>query len=174
MALPRTDRKPRLVLMGVSGCGKSSLGLLLSEQLGLPFVEGDELHPPRNVALMAAGTALTDEDRQGWLEAVASRLAAAEDTGAVVACSALKRRYRDLLRASAPDLKLVHLSGTETLLDERLRARPGHYMPASLLPSQLRTLEAPEADEHALTLPITAAPAELVAQVMHHLENTAA
>ena len=82
--------------------------------------------------------------------------------------------YRDLLRAAAPDLKLVHLSGTQALLDERLRARPGHYMPASLLPSQLSTLQAPEADENALTLTITAAPSELVAQVLDHLENTPA
>ncbi len=164
-------RRPVVVVMGVSGCGKSSLSQALAQRLQLPFVEGDELHPPRNVALMAAGTPLTDDDRQGWLEAVAQRLAAAEHGGAVVACSALKRRYRDLLRASAPGLLLVHLQGEQALLDERLRARPGHYMPASLLPSQLRTLEPPQADEGALTLSITLPLADQVQSVLTHLKT---
>lgn len=160
----------RVVVMGVSGCGKSTLGRALAEQLGLPFVEGDDLHPPRNVALMAAGTPLTDEDRQGWLQAVAARLAAAREAGAVAACSALKRRYRDLLRQAAPDLLLVHLTGEPGLLEQRLRARPGHYMPASLLPSQLQALEPPQADEHSLTLPITEPVAAQLAAVLKHLE----
>jgi carbohydrate kinase (thermoresistant glucokinase family) len=171
MAQPR---KKRMVVMGVSGCGKSTLGRALASALQLPFVEGDDLHPPSNVALMAAGTALTDDDRQGWLQAVAASLSAAEHSGVVVSCSALKRGYRDLLRAAAPDLHLVYLSGDQALLDERLRARPGHYMPASLLPSQLRTLEPPQADERAIHLSITAPTADLVAQVLNHLEHTPA
>jgi len=171
MAATRVDRKPRLVVMGVSGCGKSSLSQALALRLAVSFIEGDELHPPRNVALMAAGTPLTDDDRQGWLEAVAKCLAAAEDRGAVVACSALKRRYRDLLRAAAPDLRFVYLRGEQALLDERLRQRAGHYMPASLLPSQLLTLEPPQADEPALTLSIAAPLAEQVQSVLTHLEN---
>jgi len=171
MTAPRVERKPRMVVMGVSGCGKSTLGQALAQRLGLPFVEGDELHPPVNVALMAAGTALTDEDRQAWLNAVAARLAAADGTGAVVACSALKRRYRDLLRAAAPNLQLVHLHGAEALLDARLRSRSGHYMPASLLPSQLRTLEPPQADEHALNLAIDAPRDQQVQAVLDFLEH---
>ena len=166
-------RRVRIVVMGVSGCGKSTLGQAVAQRLGLPFVEGDELHPPRNVALMAAGTPLTDEDRQGWLNAVAARLAAAGDTGAVVACSALKRSYRDLLRRAAPDLRVVHLSGSETLLRQRLQARAGHYMPPSLLPSQLQTLEPPAPDEHALTLSIAEETTAMVDLVLHHLESTA-
>ena len=167
-------RKNRIVVMGVSGSGKSTLGQALAARLGVPFVEGDQLHPPRNVALMAAGTPFTDADRQGWLEAVAARLKAAEDTGAVVACSALKRSYRDLLRRAAPGLRIVHLSGSAALLAERLRARPGHYMPASLLPSQLQTLEPPQADEQALTLAITEPAAVLVEAVIRHFDETPA
>ena len=174
MAAPREGRKPRMVVMGVSGCGKSSLGRALAARLDLPFVEGDDLHPPANVARMAAGTPLTDEDRQGWLQAVAERLTAAEDSGAVVACSALKRSYRDLLRQSAPELQLVHLQGSEALLDTRLRSRAGHYMPASLLPSQLRTLEPPQADERAWTLSIEAPLADQVQAVLEALEKSPA
>ncbi|MBI5716383.1 MAG: gluconokinase [Burkholderiales bacterium] len=151
--------------MGVSGCGKSSVGRALAEATGWRYVEGDELHPPENVALMAAGTPLTDADRQGWLEKTASVLAAAAQCGegVVVTCSALKRRYRDLLRAAAPELRLVFLHGPRELLAERMASRQGHYMPPSLLQSQLQALEVPEADEAALGLPIGPAPAELAA-----------
>ncbi len=165
---------PTIVVMGVSGCGKSTLGRALAAALGLPFIEGDELHPPRNVALMAAGTPLTDDDRLDWLQAVAAALAAAADTGAVAACSALKRRYRDLLRSGAPALRLVHLTGDPALLAERLRRRSGHYMPASLLQSQLDILEPPQADEAAITLDVTAAPEQVLASLRQRLEPTAA
>jgi carbohydrate kinase (thermoresistant glucokinase family) len=154
----------RVVVMGVSGCGKSTVGRALAERLGVNFVEGDALHSERNVAKMAAGTPLTDADRHGWLQAVAEQLnnptAAAQ--GVVASCSALKRRYRDLLRAGAPDLRFVHLHGSPSLLAERLAARSGHYMPASLLASQLDILEPPGDDEHALALDIVLPPAELV------------
>jgi carbohydrate kinase (thermoresistant glucokinase family) len=147
---------PRIVVMGVSGCGKSTLGRRLADALGIDFLEGDELHPPRNVARMAAGIALTDADRAPWLDALAARLAAARaaSRGLVVTCSALKRAYRERLRAGAPDLRLVHLHGAPALLAERMAARGGHYMPASLLQSQLDTLEPPGADERAIAIDI--------------------
>lgn len=149
-------RAPRVVVMGVSGCGKSTVGRLLAQALHVPYIEGDALHPPENVARMAAGTPLTDADRHGWLQAVAGQLgnAATEARGVVVGCSALKRSYRDLLRIAAPDVRFVHLHGEPDLLRERLAARRGHYMPPSLLQSQLDTLQPPGADEHALTLDI--------------------
>jgi carbohydrate kinase (thermoresistant glucokinase family) len=162
----------RVVVMGVSGCGKSTVGQGLAQALGVPYIEGDALHPARNVALMAAGTPLTDADRQGWLQAVADELAHAQATGAVVSCSALKRSYRQLLRASAPDLKLIYLRGDQPLLAERMRARSGHYMPASLLQSQLDTLEPPGADESAFVLDIAAPPEQLVRQLLRLLSAT--
>jgi len=146
-----------VVVMGVSGCGKTTVGRLLARQLDLPFIEGDELHPPRNVALMAAGTPLTDEDRVGWLDAVATELAR-QPAGAVASCSALRRRYRDQLRSRLPGLRFVHLHGARKVLESRLSQRQGHYMPASLLDSQLQTLEPPAAEEQALELDITASP----------------
>jgi gluconokinase len=161
--------RPRVVVMGVSGCGKSTLGQALAAQLGLRYAEGDDLHPPRNVALMAAGTPLTDEDRQGWLQAVARELAS--DDGVVVSCSALKRSYRDLLRASAPALRLVHLSGPAAVLEQRLQARSGHYMPASLLPSQLQALEPPGDDENPIVLDITQPPDQLLNQAVLRLRT---
>jgi gluconokinase len=163
----------RIVVMGVSGSGKSTVGRLLAERLDVPFVEGDELHPPRNVALMAAGTPLTDDDRAGWLQAIAARLqeAHAQGRGLVVACSALKRRYRDVLRSGAPDTVFVLLHGDRKLLAERLQQRKGHYMPASLLQSQLETLEPPQADERAFTFDIAAEPAQIVAAVLQRLAS---
>lgn len=137
---------PLVVVMGVSGSGKSTVGALLAERLGVPFADADDLHPASNVAKMASGQALVDDDRSPWLEAVGETLAAASG-GLVVACSALKRGYRDVIRASAPDTVFVHLHGSRELLAERLGARTGHFMPRSLLDSQLETLEEPGIDE---------------------------
>ncbi len=160
---------PRLILMGVSGCGKSTVGHSLAQRIGVPFLEGDALHPARNVALMAAGTPLTDADRTGWLDAIAARLSGlGPDEGLVVSCSALKRAYRDRLRASTPDLHFVHLHGTPAVLAARLRERQGHYMPAALLDSQLATLEMPSPDEAVLTLDMT----QTVHQLVAHIENS--
>jgi len=156
--------------MGVSGTGKSTIGRALAEALGLPFVEGDDLHPPANVAKMAAGIPLTDADRAPWLDLVAARLAGSP---AVVACSALRRIYRDRLRADAPNLALVYLHGAREVLAARMAARPGHFMPTSLLDSQLATLEPPEPDENALAVDVALAPGEIVAEVVAWLGDGA-
>jgi carbohydrate kinase (thermoresistant glucokinase family) len=160
---------PRVVVMGVSGCGKSTVGRALAARLGVNFVEGDALHSDRNVARMAAGIPLTDADRHGWLQAVAEQISnpTAAARGVVASCSALKRIYRDLLRAGAPDLRFVFLHGDPALLAARLAARTGHYMPASLLHSQLQTLEPPGDDEAPIRLDIEA-PAERLAELAHH------
>ncbi len=162
--------------MGVSGCGKSTVGRELATALGLPFVEGDDLHPPRNVAKMRAGLPLTDEDRHDWLMTLSEVLAgaAARGHGVVVSCSALKRRYRDRLRTGAPGTRFVFLHGSRELLAERLAARQHAYMPASLLESQLQTLEPPGADEGAVELDIALAPAALVAAAVQRLETASA
>ncbi len=171
--LPRLiQARPRVVVMGVSGCGKSTVGQQLAGWLGLPFVEGDTLHPPENVACMAAGIALTDEDRWPWLDRIARALAEARGTGVVVACSALKRVYRDRLRRAAPDLALVHLRGARDVLAARLAARRGHYMPLSLLDSQLQTLQPPEPDERAFELDAAAPPQALVRQAAGLVDST--
>jgi gluconokinase len=164
----------RIVVMGVSGCGKSTLGAALAAARGLPYVEGDALHPPSNVERMRAGIALTDEDRQGWLQALADVLRDARDAGrgVVVGCSALKRRYRDVLRTGAADVAFVHLHGTHEQLAQRLAARQGHYMPASLLQSQLDALEMPAPDENALTLDLTEPVDLLVARATQWLERS--
>jgi len=161
-----------VVVMGVCGCGKSTVGERLARELGALFIEGDAFHPPANVARMAAGIALTDADRQGWLEALAAQLADARRAGrsVVLACSALKRRYRDVLRLGAPDLRVVHLAGDRAMLAARLAARQGHYMPASLLDSQLATLETPDPDERAVTLDAGAPTDTLVQSALTQLQ----
>ena len=162
----------RIVIMGVSGCGKTTLGESLAASLGLPFIDADDLHPPHNVALMAAGTPLTDADRHDWLQACGAALQAAAGSGAVLACSALRRSYRDRLRDAAAGLRWIFLQGTAQALQARLAARRGHYMPPSLLHSQLATLEPPAVDENALTLDISDSPESLVSAARHHLQAT--
>lgn len=145
-----------MLLMGVSGCGKTTVGEQLAERLGWPYQEGDALHPPANVAKMAGGMPLTDADRLPWLAAVAAWIdtrRAAGESG-VVSCSALKRAYRQLLVGDRPDVRLVYLQGTRDQLAERLAARTGHFMPAGLLDSQLATLEEPTAAEQPLVVTI--------------------
>lgn len=154
--------------MGVSGSGKSSVGRRLADARGVPYLEGDDFHPPRNVERMAAGIALTDADRAGWLARLRDELAraAAARQGVVLACSALKRSYRDTLREGAPALQLIYLHGSRELLAARLAARRDHYMPASLLDSQLATLQAPQADESALRFEVTLDPDSIVRAIL--------
>ena len=147
-----------IVVMGVAGCGKSSLGQALASALSSAYIEGDRFHPPENIARMQAGIALTDADRAGWLMQLAAQLAKAraEQQAVVLACSALKRRYRDTLRNGDPDLLLVHLTGDKAVIAERMAARDAHFMPTSLLDSQFADLEPPEAEsENVITLDVS-------------------
>ena len=139
-----------IVVMGVSGSGKSTLARALADALGWAFVEGDDLHPPANIAKMAAGIALDDADRAPFLANVAEAMARAEGQGVVAACSALKRVYRDALRARVGAIAFVMAVLEPAALEARMRARPGHFMPAALLVSQLATLEPPQDDEDAI------------------------
>lgn len=159
------------VVMGVSGCGKSTVGVQLAAALGVRFLEGDSLHPVRNVARMAAGFALDDEDREGWLQALAERIREARiaGKGLVLSCSALKRSYRDILREGAPDLRFLYLYGDLELLTARMAARIGHYMPMSLLASQLSTLEAPDNNENAQHFDVVRPPEDIVSSVVSAL-----
>lgn len=141
------------VVMGVSGCGKTRIGANFAKGMGVPFIEGDDYHPPENVRRMSSGIPLTDDDRAGWLQLLAERIREAKDagTGLVLACSALKRSYRDVLRDGArPNpLRFVYLRGTREVIGERLRARKGHFMNPALLESQFEALEEPGPDEDA-------------------------
>ncbi|WJY65541.1 Thermoresistant gluconokinase [Corynebacterium aquatimens] len=141
--------------MGVSGCGKSTVGRVLADALGLPFIDGDDLHPAANIAKMARGTPLNDDDRVPWLHLIGQALArsTADDQadGVVVACSALKRSYRDIIRTHAPDAVFIHLDVPEDVLRTRLEQRTGHFMPPELLRSQLDTLEPLGPDEKSTT-----------------------
>ena len=156
------------VVMGVSGSGKSLIGAAFARALGVDFVEGDQYHSAENVRRMKAGIPLTDKDRETWLRSLAGRLREARDAGngLVIACSALKRSYRDVLRAEAKDLRFVFLKGQRGLIAERLASRRGHFMPASLLESQLDTLEEPSPDENAWVCDITESPEILVATLV--------
>src|SRR5438046_7005260 len=155
--------------MGVSGSGKTTIGARLAGALGSEFVEGDDLHPPENVKRMTAGIPLTDDDRRGWLLAIAARLREAKRAriGLVVSCSALKRSYRDLLRSvGETEVRFVYLAGSRALLAERLAQRRGHFMPPALLESQLSILEEPSPDEGAWVCDIRQAPDAIVAALV--------
>ena len=159
------------VVMGVSGSGKSLIGAAFARALGVDFVDGDDYHTAANVARMASGIPLTDDDRAQWLRSLAARIRNAKDsgTGLVVSCSALKRSYRDVLRGAAGELQFVFLQGSRGLLAERLTSRREHYMPPSLLESQLATLEEPLPDEHAWVCDIRESPEDIVAALMAHV-----
>ncbi|KAF4408132.1 gluconokinase [Streptomyces lycii] len=150
-----------VVVMGVSGTGKSTVGRLLADRLGVPYAEADEFHPPANIAKMSAGSPLDDSDREPWLDAIGAWAASRTGLGGVVSCSALKRVYRDRLRAAAPGLFFVHLAGDRELIAGRLARREDHFMPGALLDSQFTTLEPLRCDEHGTTVPVMAEPAEI-------------
>ena len=136
-----------IVVMGVSGSGKSTVGAALAQRLRVPFADADDFHPAANIAKMTAGHPLDDDDRFPWLEAIGDWLSERCDSGGVMSCSALKRSYRDQLRRHCPDVQFLHLHGTPEVIGRRQASRPGHFMPASLLASQFDTLEPLEADE---------------------------
>lgn len=169
----RPGRLPTaLIVMGVSGSGKSTVGAALARALSWDFRDGDAFHPPANVEKMRSGAPLTDADRWPWLQAIASHVQELEARGGhvVIACSALKRAYRDRLRASGAQLGFVHLEGSFDLIASRLSARQGHFMPASLLESQFATLEPPAPDEAAIRVAIDAAPGAIVAAILAALD----
>ncbi len=166
-------RAAAIIVMGVSGSGKSTIGALLAERLGWPFADADGFHPPENVAKMAAGIPLTDADRWPWLDAIAAHIGAARQAGqpVVVACSALRRAYRERLRAGHGDLLFLHLSGAPEVIAARQAARQGHFMPPSLMASQFATLEDTVAEPDAVTVSVKASPHEVVEAALAHLRQ---
>jgi gluconokinase len=162
----------RLIVMGVSGCGKSTMAAALGERLGLDMVDGDDLHLSESVAKMRAGIALQDSDRWPWLDRIGDYLAQAQTTGRVVACSALKRVYRDRIREQAGDVCFVFLDGDFELIQKRMQLRVGHYMQPGLLDSQFRTLEKPQADEtDVIRLTIHEPVQDMVMQALNALQT---
>src|SRR6185312_8714768 len=167
--------KPIAVVMGVSGCGKSFVGGALAKAIGVEFLEGDRFHPKENIALMSSGRPLDDAHRAGWLDAIGEKLAemARNGEGAVAACSALKRIYRDRLRRHCPRVVFVHLSVDKETARGRVSGRKGHFMPASLIDSQFADLQPLEPDEVGITLDGTADVAVLVAAARDYLDREA-
>jgi gluconokinase len=163
----RERRSPIAVVMGVAGSGKTTVGEALAHRLGWSFQEGDALHPPENIAKMRAGHALDDQDRAPWLAAVAARIDAwrARGEAGIITCSALKRRYRDAIIGDRTRVRLVYLTAPRAVLAERLARRQGHFMPASLLDSQLATLEPPTPDENAITVSVNSSVERIVEQI---------
>ena len=166
-------QQPVLVVMGVSGSGKSTVAGILAGQLGWDLAEGDDLHPPANVAKMAAGHPLTDEDRWPWLDTVASWITEHTMAGipGIITCSALKRTYRDVMRG--PDVVFVHLAGSKEQIGQRLSSRLDHFMPPALLDTQIATLEPPGPDENVLVVDVGPPPAQLAAEIIRRLGLTA-
>ena len=159
------------MLMGVSGCGKSTIASMLAHRLNWIFEEGDWFHPQSNVEKMHSGVPLTDEDRWPWLHGIAAWIDATRRVGnhGTIACSALKRAYRDILVGNRPDVRLVYLKGERDLIARRLAARDGHFMPPSLLDSQFATLEEPQADERPIVVSVVPHPRRIVEEIVKKL-----
>ena len=164
-----------LVIMGGSGSGKTTIAQRLSRKLGWQYQEGDALHPPSNVEKMSSGTPLTDADRLPWLQRIARKIDEWQSAGisGVVTCSALKRSYRDIIAANRPDVVVVYPKGSQALIAERMAERKDHFMPASLLDSQFRTLEEPSPDENAMVVDIDRAPEAIVDEIVRRVEERA-
>lgn len=167
--------KTIVVVMGVSGSGKTTIASLLAERLGWAFQDGDDLHPPGNVAKMKSGTPLTDDDRLPWLQAIACRIDAWRVSGeaGVVTCSALKQVYRDVIVGDRSDVALVYLRGPQSLIHGRLMARTAHFMPVGLLDSQFATLQEPTEGERPVVVDIGPAPARIVDEIVRRLAERA-
>lgn len=143
-----------IVVMGVSGSGKSTVGAALAQRTRVPFADADDFHPSANIAKMTSGQSLNDDDRYPWLESIGEWLGARCAGGGVMSCSALKRKYRDQLRRRCPEVIFLHLAGSPEVIGKRQASRPGHFMPASLLASQFETLEPLQADERGVVIDV--------------------
>jgi carbohydrate kinase (thermoresistant glucokinase family) len=163
-----------MILMGVSGSGKSTIGAALAERIGFAFEDGDAYHPDANVAKMHAGIPLTDDDRRPWLKAIAAAIdrKAAARAPVIIACSALKRAYRDILVHGRDDVRIVYLKGTQALIAKRLARRDNHFMPSSLLDSQFATLEEPADDEGVITVSIDGTVDDIVDAIVVRLDSS--
>lgn len=162
-----------VVVMGVAGTGKTTIGPLLATALGVPYAEGDDFHPEANIAKMSAGTPLDDADRWPWLDSIGQWAHGRAGLGGVVACSALKRAYRDRLRGEAPDAVFLHLTGDRALIEGRMSARKGHFMPTALLDSQFATLQPLEADEAGVEVDVVGTPEEITERAVAGLRRLA-
>ena len=163
---------PLIVVMGVSGSGKSVVGAALAQRLRVPFADADDFHPQANIDKMHAGHPLDDHDRHPWLETLGEWLHAHDVTGGVMGCSALKRKYRDQLRHHEPRIEFLHLAGTRDTIAARQAARPGHFMPSTLLTSQFETLEPLEPDEHGVVIDVSQSVDEIVEAFLRSADET--
>ncbi|WP_251041946.1 gluconokinase [Arthrobacter sp. ISL-30] len=170
---PAGNSHQHVVVMGVAGCGKSTVGQALAERIGAAFIDGDSLHPSSNIAKMSSGIPLNDADRTPWLQEIGRRFMEASASDLVIACSALKYSYRQIIREQDPSVLFVHLDGSRDLLFERMKSRPGHFMPPALLDSQLATLEPLRAGERGLVVDIALEVPAIVDSVLEWLESGA-
>ncbi|MGW9399603.1 gluconokinase [Streptomyces sp. NPDC055642] len=161
---------PVVVIMGVAGTGKTTIGPLLAARLDVPYAEGDDFHPQANIDKMSAGTPLGDDDRWPWLDAIGAWAHERAGHGGVVSCSALKRSYRDRLRAAAPGVVFVHLNGDRALVEDRMAHRQGHFMPTALLDSQFATLQPLEPDEAGVSVDVAGSPEEITGRAAAALD----
>ncbi|MEU5218020.1 gluconokinase [Streptomyces sp. NPDC020807] len=170
---PQPETRQVVVVMGVAGTGKTTIGPLVAEALAVPYAEGDDFHPAANVAKMSAGTPLDDADRAPWLDAIGAWAAGRAGHGGVVSSSALKRSYRDRLRAAAPGVVFLHLTGDRELIEGRMAARKGHFMPTALLDSQFATLQPLADDEAGVAVDVTGTPEDIATRAVAALRRLA-